>query len=83
MRIYELVQLIFFSNLPLANTLTPESSFLITLVSTNRAGDTTVPSSNLFKSVRFTTAYSLRLIFWKPRFGIRRNNGVCPPRILI
>lgn len=37
------------------------------------------PVFKTFNWSRFTIAYSLRLMFKKPRFGIRRNNGVCPP----
>ena len=69
----------FLSSEPLPSTLIPDFSFLTTPVSTNKAGVTSVPSSNLLSWSKLTIAYSLRLMLVKPRFGKRRNKGNCPP----
>ena len=49
------------------------------LAATRVSAETVAPSSRRFKVSRLTIAYSLRLTFKKPRFGMRRNNSVCPP----
>ncbi len=67
------------SSEPLPSTLIPDFSFLTTPDSTNKAGVTSVPSSNLLSWSKLTIAYSLRLMLVKPRLGKRRNKGNCPP----
>src|SRR5208337_3520647 len=43
------------------------------------SGVTVSPAGNTFSSSRFTTEYETPNGLWKPRFGIRRCNGICPP----
>ena len=46
----------------------------------NAAALTVAPSSNLFKSLKLITAYSvLNLALLNPLFGKRRYSGNCPP----
>ena len=63
----------FLSSEPLPSTLIPDFSFLTTPVSTNKAGVTSVPSSNLLSWSKLTIAYSLRLMLVKPRLV---NDGI-------
>ena len=61
---------------PLARILIPDFSLLTIPTSIKSSGVTSVPSSKRLRVSRFTIANSLRLMFVKPRFGKRRNNGV-------
>src|SRR5712664_1587334 len=45
----------------------------------SNSGVTVSPAGKTFSSSRFTTEYVTPKGLWKPRLGMRRCNGICPP----